>query len=87
MAKISIYTDYITLGQFLKISSLISSGGQAKFFLEINAVFVNGIEEKRRGKKLFPGDFVEFNGTKYAIVSEKWYWKKSLFPILDVLIK
>lgn len=67
MKTILIQTEYITLGQFLKFSSIISNGGEAKFFLENNIILVNNIEEKRRGKKLFNGDIVEINKKKYEI--------------------
>lgn len=33
--------EYITLGQLLKEESIISSGGQAKWYLKENAVSVN----------------------------------------------
>ena len=42
MKKVSITTEYVTLGQFLKLADIISSGGQAKFFLEDIQVKVNG---------------------------------------------
>ncbi|MBA1393778.1 RNA-binding protein, partial [Lactobacillus sp. XV13L] len=38
---------------------IISTGGQAKWFLQENQVLVNGQEENRRGKKLYPGDVVQ----------------------------
>ncbi len=59
MKKISIHTDYITLGQFLKLADCISTGGQAKGFLMETAIRVNGEPENRRGKKLVPGDQVK----------------------------
>ena len=31
MKKIPIKTEYITLGQFLKLADIISTGGEAKF--------------------------------------------------------
>lgn len=57
--------DYLTLGQFLKEKSIISSGGQAKFFLKENPVTLNGELEDRRGKKLYAGDQLVVNGQKY----------------------
>lgn len=48
----------ITLGQLLKSIDLISSGGQAKWYLATNEVLVNGEPEERRGKKLRAGDTV-----------------------------
>lgn len=48
----------ITLGQLLKSIDLISSGGQAKWYLANNEVLVNGEPEDRRGRKLRAGDTV-----------------------------
>ncbi len=56
--EIEIQETYITLGQFLKLASIISSGGMAKPFLEQMEVFVNEEPENRRGKKLYDGDLV-----------------------------
>ncbi|KAA8802890.1 RNA-binding S4 domain-containing protein, partial [Lactobacillus crispatus] len=38
--KVKLKTDYITLGQLLKIVDIISSGGQAKWFLQENDVLI-----------------------------------------------
>lgn len=68
MQKILINSCSITLGQFLKFISLISSGGEVKYFLDSNVVLVNEIREKRRGKKLFPGDLIKINGEIFEII-------------------
>lgn len=52
-------TDFITLGQFLKEINVISSGGQAKWYLGEKTVFVDGEIENRRGRKLYDGMMVE----------------------------
>lgn len=57
--KVKLKTDYITLGQLLKIVDIISSGGQAKWFLQENDVLINGELDNRRGRKLYPNDLVE----------------------------
>lgn len=57
--------NYITLSQFLKEESIISSGGQAKWYLQDNPVKLNGESENRRGKKLHPGDKLEVAGMQY----------------------
>lgn len=57
--KISIKTEYITLGQFLKLANIFDSGGMIKHFLRDTGVLVNGNKEHRRGRKLYPGDVVE----------------------------
>lgn len=69
MAIISILIkdEYITLGQFLKIADLISSGGEVKFYLLNQKVLVNGEEDNRRGRKLYKEDLVEINQKTYKI--------------------
>ena len=59
--------QYITLNVLLKISGIISTGGQAKFYLSENKVLVNGMEENRRGRKLYPGDLVKVEGKEFEI--------------------
>lgn len=48
----------INLGQFLKVASFVSSGGEAKVLIAQGSVTVNGEVEHRRGRKLEPGDVV-----------------------------
>ncbi len=48
------------LDQFLKWHNLVSSGGEAKTFIKSGQVLVNGLIEKRRGRKLIKGDKVIF---------------------------
>lgn len=59
MEKVSITTEYVTLGQFLKLADIISSGGQAKPFLAEVQIRVNGEVDQRRGRKLRDGDVIE----------------------------
>jgi len=59
MREVSIHTEYITLGQFLKLADIIDTGGMAKAFLAEVPVTVNGEKDNRRGRKLYPGDEVE----------------------------
>lgn len=67
--EITITTEYITLGQFLKLAKIISSGGDAKIFLLTTQVFVNGDLEIRRGRKLRNDDKISVQGIIYKIVS------------------
>lgn len=68
--NIPIETDFITLGQFLKLADIIQSGGMAKWFLSEHEVFVNGEPENRRGRKLKLEDEVEIPGVgKFVIGS------------------
>ncbi|KAA9291997.1 S4 domain-containing protein YaaA [Aerococcus urinae] len=66
---VAIDTEYITLGQLLKALGYIQTGGQAKIYLASYPVILDGQEEQRRGKKLYPGSVVEFphEGAIYAI--------------------
>lgn len=64
---IKIQTEYIKLGQFLKFSGIITNGGEAKNLLEEGLILVNNKVELARGKKLFPGDTVVFDGEEYKI--------------------
>lgn len=59
MEEIVINGEYITLGQLLKETGLIETGGMAKWFLAEHEVFLNGKSENRRGKKLYHGDLIE----------------------------
>ena len=49
----------MTLGQALKASDLVGSGGEAKVVIQAGEVRVNGEVETRRGRKLQAGDVVE----------------------------
>lgn len=62
MEIVKIDTEFITLGQLLKMTDCISSGGMAKWYLEEHTVYVNGEEERRRGKKLYDGDVINIPG-------------------------
>ncbi len=48
-----------TLGQALKVASLVGSGGEAKVVIQAGEVLVNGEVETRRGRQLEEGDVVE----------------------------
>ncbi|MDO4499926.1 MAG: S4 domain-containing protein YaaA [Erysipelotrichaceae bacterium] len=67
MKNIQIHDEYITLGQFLKIADLVSTGGETKIFLMENEIKVNDIPDNRRGKKLYKGDIVSVLGETYTI--------------------
>ena len=56
--------EFIKLGQALKKAGLVESGVDAKFFIQDG----NGETELQRGKKLYNGDVVSFNGETIQIV-------------------
>lgn len=62
MQKIPIHDQYITLGQFLKLAGVIDTGGMAKAFLADVPIQVNGEQDNRRGRKLYPDDVIEISG-------------------------
>jgi S4 domain protein YaaA len=70
MNIIKITTEYIRLGQFLKLIHVVSSGGEVKHYLAANVVLVNGERETRRGCKLIEGNVIEVNQTKYEVQRE-----------------
>ena len=65
--KVGIKENFITLGQFLKLVDLISSGGEVKFFLSENTVLINHEADSRRGRKLYKGDLIEVASKTYQI--------------------
>ena len=58
---------YITLQALLKITGIIETGGMAKFYLAESPVRVNGEEENRRGRKLYPDDVIEVEGKMFVV--------------------
>ncbi len=68
MEIIKLKDDYIKLGQALKAAGLVESGVDAKFVIQDGMVKVNGQIEVQRGKKLYNGDIVEFEGNQIKII-------------------
>lgn len=68
--KIKITTEFITLGQFIKLANIFESGGMIKSFLKEEGILLNGEKEHRRGKKLYPGDVVEIENAGIFIVEK-----------------
>ncbi|WP_338752437.1 S4 domain-containing protein YaaA [Bacillus sp. FJAT-52991] len=68
--KIVIETEYIVLGQFLKLAEVIQTGGMAKWFLSEHEVYVNGEIDQRRGRKLRVGDTIEIPGFGVFVIAD-----------------
>lgn len=64
---IKITSEYITLGQLLKMTDFIQSGGEAKFAVKSLAIKVNQEQENRRGCKLYAGDVIEIEGSVFTL--------------------
>ena len=60
--------EFIKLGQALKKASLVGSGVEAKIVIQDGLVTLNGEVEVQRGKKLYDGDIVSYNGETIKIV-------------------
>lgn len=67
MEIIKLREDYIKLGQSLKAAGMVESGVEAKEVIQNGYVTVNGEVDTRRGRKLYDGDIVAFNGDKIKI--------------------
>lgn len=64
---VKIQSEYIKLSQFLKYIGMIETGGQAKQAIQDLNITVNGVQENRKGKKLYPGDVVVVEGRKFVV--------------------
>ncbi len=69
MEKIEISTEFIKLDALLKFASLTGTGGEAKMAVAEGMVKVNGEVCTMRGKKIRPGDVVEFD--RYVLQVEQ----------------
>lgn len=67
MIQITLRDEFIKLGQALKAANLCESGVDAKYAIQDGQVQVNGEVETRRGRKLFAGDTVVFQGETIRI--------------------
>ncbi|WP_461613569.1 S4 domain-containing protein YaaA [Clostridium sp. Marseille-QA1073] len=68
MVEVKINTEFIKLDSFLKFTGACSLGSEAKFFIQNGEVKVNDKVEVQRGKKLYKGYIVEFQGEQYKVV-------------------
>ena len=68
---VEINTEFIKLDQLLKWANFTASGVESKMFILNGGVKVNGEVETRRGKKIYDGYVVEFNGEKIKVKAPK----------------
>ena len=71
METIEIRTDSIKLDSLLKYAGLTGTGGEAKYVISEGMVKVNGEICTIKGKKIYPGDKVEFAGTVIGVTAAK----------------
>ena len=67
METITIRDEFIKLGQAMKLAGLVESGVEAKIEMQEGFVKVNGEVELQRGKKIYPGDIIEFDGQQVKV--------------------
>lgn len=67
MEKIIITTEFIKLQDLLKFASAVSTGGEAKIVIQEGEVKVDGEVCTMRGKKIRPGNVVEFGGNTLTV--------------------
>ena len=64
---VSITTEFIKLEALLKLANLVVTGGEAKMLIQDGQASVNGEVCTMRGKKLRPGDTVQFQGQEILV--------------------
>ena len=70
MKTITITTEFIKLQDLLKFANLVESGGMAKECVQCGEVKVDGEVCTMRGKKIRPGNVVNFDGGDYTVAYE-----------------
>lgn len=71
MEKIYIKDDFIKLGQAMKFGAMVGSGVEAKILIQDGQVKVNGETCTMRGKKIYPGDVISFDGQEAMVDRNK----------------
>lgn len=72
LKDIIINTQHIKLGDFLKLASICSSGGEAKIKIANGDVLVNNEICTMRGKKLRDKDIINVDGVEYIVKNETY---------------
>ncbi|OED60025.1 hypothetical protein A165_23975 [Vibrio tasmaniensis ZS-17] len=68
---IDVSSQPIELYKVFKIANLVSGGGEAKHIISEGYVAVNGELETRKRRKMYDGDFFEFNQEYYVVVCDQ----------------
>lgn len=67
---VTVRDDGIRLGQFLKLASLVDTGGEAKEIIASGEVTVNGDVCTARGRHLRDGDVVAARGAQARVTTQ-----------------
>ena len=70
MKEVKIKDEFIKLGQAMKLADLVSDGVEAKYVISDGLVKVNGEVDTRRGRKLYVGDTISYNGQDVQVEGE-----------------
>lgn len=65
--EITIRDEFIKLGQALKLAGVVEDGVEAKIVIQDGKVSVNGEADTRRGRKIYEGDIISYNGTEIKV--------------------
>jgi ribosome-associated protein len=66
--EIKIRDEFIKLGQALKLAGVVEDGVEAKYAILDGLVKVNGEVDERRGRKIYEGDVISFNGNEIKVI-------------------
>ena len=66
--EVKIKEEFIRLDSAMKLANMVVTGGHAKIVIQDGEVKLNGEVCTMRGKKLYKGDKVEFEGRGFVIV-------------------
>ena len=69
--EIKIITPAIKLDQLVKFAGLAETGAKAKILIDLGEFNVNGDCCTKRGKKIKPGDIIEFKNKKYKVIYDE----------------
>lgn len=68
MLEIKIRDEFIKLGQALKLAGVVEDGVEAKYVITDGLVKVNGEVDERRGRKVYEGDIISYNGKEIKVI-------------------
>ena len=68
MEEIKIRDEFIKLGQLLKLADMVQDGVEAKYVIADGLVKVNGEVDDRRGRKVYEGDIVSYDGQEIKVI-------------------
>ncbi|GAA5134217.1 RNA-binding S4 domain-containing protein [Thalassotalea piscium] len=66
--EIELATQPIELCKLLKAVDLVSGGGEAKMVISEGYVYLNGVLETQKRKKIYHNDRIEFNGECIIVI-------------------